>query len=236
MAHDSDPGSHGRAGARRRHGGGVWLRRRGRRHRVRPGTSSAPASPSASDSTRPPSLRRPASRRPTAATRSLRRSSTRPSRTAIADGFPAMVPAGVPAGWTVLKAHYSPKGGGMWSIYLTDPNGAEVTLRSPRSQRRASSTSTSPDAEPGGLRGPQDFGTGNWDAYTGTAAAAVAKDALRHRGRGGRPRPGHGRRSSPRSCSPPRTPATSTAASRLPRTGRRHGRGRARPWSPGGAP
>jgi hypothetical protein len=96
-------------------------------------------------------------------------------RAAIADGFPAMVPAGVPAGWTVTKATYSPKGGGMWWIYLTDPDGAEVTL--------AQSTKTTdgivkqylPDAQPAGTVDLSDFGTGRWDAYTGMNAAAVAK-------------------------------------------------------------
>jgi hypothetical protein len=96
-------------------------------------------------------------------------------KAAIADGFPAMVPAGVPAGWTVTKATYSPKGGGMWWIYLTDPNGADVTL--------AQSTKTTdgivkqylPDAQPAGTVDLSNFGTGRWDAYTGTRAAAVAK-------------------------------------------------------------
>ena len=55
---------------------------------------------------------------------------------AIADGFPALVPAGVPAGWTVTKATYSPKRGGMWSIYLTDPNGADGHARPVDRSRR----------------------------------------------------------------------------------------------------
>ena len=114
-------------------------------------------------------------------------------KAAIADGFPAMVPAGVPAGWTVTKATYSPKGGGMWWIYLTDPNGADVTL--------AQSTKTAdgivkqylPDAQPAGTVNLSNFGTGTWTAYTGTRAAAVAKDLSEHRCRGRRPRPEHGR-------------------------------------------
>ena len=96
-------------------------------------------------------------------------------KAAIADGFPALVPAGVPEGWTVTKATYSPKGGGMWWIYLTDPNGADVTL--------AQSTKTTdgivkqylPDAQPAGTVDLSNFGTGTWDAYTGARAAAVAK-------------------------------------------------------------
>jgi len=96
-------------------------------------------------------------------------------KAAIADDFPAMVPAGVPAGWTVTKATYSPKGGGMWWIYLTDPNGADVTL--------AQSTKTTdgivkqylPDAQPAGTVDLSNFGTGSWHAYTGRNAAAVAK-------------------------------------------------------------
>ena len=49
-------------------------------------------------------------------------------KAAIAAGFPALIPAGVPDGWTVLRAAYGAKGGGGWTIALTDPNGAPVTL------------------------------------------------------------------------------------------------------------
>ncbi len=57
-------------------------------------------------------------------------------KAAIADGFPALVPAGVPAGWTVLSAAYAPKGGGTWTIELTDPNGAPVTAHAVDRRRR----------------------------------------------------------------------------------------------------
>jgi hypothetical protein len=50
------------------------------------------------------------------------------AKDAIADDFPAMVPAGVPAGWTVQKATYSEKRGGIWRIDLADPNGALVQV------------------------------------------------------------------------------------------------------------
>ncbi len=95
---------------------------------------------------------------------------------AIADGFPALVPAGVPAGWTVTKATYSPKRGGMWWIYLTDPNGAEVKLAQSTKSTQGLVSQYLPDAEPTGTVDLSDYGTGTWDAYAGTSETAVAKE------------------------------------------------------------
>ena len=97
------------------------------------------------------------------------------AKAAIADGFPALVPAGVPAGWTVTKATYSPKRGGLWWIYLTDPNGAEVMLAQSTKSTQGIVNQYLPDAEPAGTVDLSDYGTGRWDAYTGTSATAVAK-------------------------------------------------------------
>ena len=140
-----------------------------------PGTSSAPTSPSASDSTT-------ASESPSASESPTDSGDPVPSpiinkavQEAIADGYPAMVPAGVPAGWTVLKAHYSPKRGGMWWIYLTDPNGAEVMVAQSKKSAQGIVNQYLPGAEPAGSVDLSDFGTGNWEAYTGTDAVAVAK-------------------------------------------------------------
>jgi hypothetical protein len=97
-------------------------------------------------------------------------------KAAIADGFPALVPAGVPAGWTVTKATYSPKRGGMWWIYLTDPNGAAVTLAQSTKSTQGIVNQYLPDAEPTGTVDLSAYGTGTWDAYAGTSETAVAKE------------------------------------------------------------
>ena len=180
-------------------------------------------------------------------------------KAAIADGFPALVPAGVPAGWTVLQAAYAPQGRRRVDHRAHRP---ERRARDPRAVDRGSARLVAqlrrPDAPSRPARSDLS-GTGKWAAYTGTGDRRPRQGALRHRRRRRRPRPGHRRRPWPRSCSPPRTPAATTAAerstrqtdahrrrsvdhcprpaaiSRLPRTGRRRGRDRARPWSPGGA-
>ena len=96
-------------------------------------------------------------------------------RAAIADDFPALVPSGVPAGWTVSSATYSPKRGGQWRIELTDPTGAPVTLvQSKRSPEQLVSQYL-PDAQPAGSVDLSAFGTGTWSAYGGMSAAALAK-------------------------------------------------------------
>jgi hypothetical protein len=97
-------------------------------------------------------------------------------KAAIADGFPALVPAGVPSGWTVVKAAYSPKRGGSWRIELTDPNGADVTLIQSTSSAVEIVEQNLPDAQPSGTVDLSDYGTGTWDAYSGTSVAALAKE------------------------------------------------------------
>lgn len=139
-----------------------------------PGTSSAPTSPSASESAA-------ASDSPSASESPTDNGDPVPSpiinkavKAAIADGFPALVPAGVPAGWTVVKATYSPKGGGSWRIELTDPNGAPATLMQSTASAADLVARLLPDGQP---TGPVKLsGTGTWDTYTGAGAAAVAKD------------------------------------------------------------
>ena len=95
-------------------------------------------------------------------------------KAAIKDHFPALVPAGVPAGWTVLSAAYQPKGGGVWTIDLTDPNGAPVTLM----QSTASAADLIAQLLPDGQLGDtvQVSGMGKWSVYTGATAAGLAKD------------------------------------------------------------
>jgi hypothetical protein len=95
---------------------------------------------------------------------------------AIQDDFPALVPAGVPAGWTVTKATYSPKRGGQWWIYLTDPSGFDVTLAQSTKPVGGIVNQYLPGAKSAGEVDLSDYGTGKWTAYTGTDAAGVAKE------------------------------------------------------------
>lgn len=94
---------------------------------------------------------------------------------AIRDGFPALVPSGVPAGWTVTKATYSPKRGGQWWIRMTDANGADVTLAQSRKSVEGIVHQYLPGAQPAGIVDLSSYGTGKWSAYTGTIGDAVAK-------------------------------------------------------------
>jgi hypothetical protein len=92
---------------------------------------------------------------------------------AIRDGFPALIPAGVPDGWTVLTATYDAHGGGVWTISLTDPAGAPVTLMQSTASAADLVAQLLPDGQPAGS--VKISGTGKWDAYAGTSAG-LAKD------------------------------------------------------------
>jgi hypothetical protein len=94
---------------------------------------------------------------------------------AMKDDFPALVPAGVPTGWTVTKATYSPKRGGQWWIYFTDPNGANVTLAQSEKPVEGIVHQYLPSAQAAGDVDMSNYGTGKWSAYTGTNAAGLAK-------------------------------------------------------------
>jgi Protein of unknown function (DUF4245) len=95
-------------------------------------------------------------------------------KAALADDFPALVPSGVPTGWTVVAAAYRPKGGGVWTIHLTDPNGAPVTLMQSTAPAADLMAQLLPDGQAGGT--VKISGTGKWTAYTGSAGAGLAKD------------------------------------------------------------
>ena len=95
-------------------------------------------------------------------------------KAALKDHFPALIPAGVPAGWTVLSAAYQPKGGGVWTINLTDPNGAPVTLLQSTASAADLIAQLLPDGQLGGT--VQVSGMGKWSVYTGATAAGLAKD------------------------------------------------------------
>ena len=96
-------------------------------------------------------------------------------KAAIAAGFPALVPAGVPEGWTVLRAAYGDKDGGGWTIALTDPNGAPVTLVQSTADLDAMVAQLVPGAQEAGKVDLSDYGTGKWRAFSGTGTAALAK-------------------------------------------------------------
>jgi hypothetical protein len=94
---------------------------------------------------------------------------------AIDDDFPAMVPAGVPDGWTVEKATYSPKRGGLWRITLTEPNGTEVLLaQSTKSVEGIVHEYLGADAQPAGKVNLS--GTGTWAVYTSMSKTGIAKE------------------------------------------------------------
>jgi hypothetical protein len=97
------------------------------------------------------------------------------AKDAIQDDFPALVPAGVPDGWTVTKATYSPKRGGQWWIHLEDANGADVSLAQSKKTVAGIVHQYLQGAKPSGEVDLSDYGTGKWSAYTGTMADAVAK-------------------------------------------------------------
>ena len=96
-------------------------------------------------------------------------------KAAIQDDFPALVPAGVPAGWKVTKATYSPKRGGQWWIHLTDVNGFDVTLAQSKKPVAGIVNQYLPGAQEAGDVDLSDYGTGKWTAYTGSEGAGLAK-------------------------------------------------------------
>jgi hypothetical protein len=97
-------------------------------------------------------------------------------KAAIAAHFPALIPSGVPAGWTVVSAAYVPQGGGSWQIVLTDPSGAPVQLvQSKATVAELVSQSLGADAQPAGKIDLSDYGTGNWSLYLSTSGPGMAK-------------------------------------------------------------
>jgi hypothetical protein len=74
----------------------------------------------------------------------------------------------------VLSAAYEPKGGGVWTIALTDPNGAPVTLLQSTASAADLMAQLLPDGQQAGT--VKISGTGKWSAYTGTGAAGLSKD------------------------------------------------------------
>jgi cytoskeletal protein RodZ len=134
-------------------------------------SSSSPASPSVSDS--PSTSESPSASETISDDPVPSPIINKAVRAAIADGFPALIPAGVPAGWTVLRAAYGAKGGGGWTIALTDPNGAPVTLVQSTADVDAMVAQLVAGAQETGKVNLS--GTGKWVTYAGAGGAALAK-------------------------------------------------------------
>jgi hypothetical protein len=93
---------------------------------------------------------------------------------AIHDDFPALVPAGVPDGWTVATASYKRAGGGIWQFMVTDPDGNDINLRQ-STDSLAVQLADLPDVKPAGTVDLSDYGTGTWKSFTNPGIAVLAK-------------------------------------------------------------
>ena len=92
------------------------------------------------------------------------------------DDFPALVPSGVPAGWTVQGASYSAASGGSWEFALTTPEGATVSLvQTTDSVEDLVGQYLGTDAQPTGNVDLENFGTGVWKGYSSSSGAGIAK-------------------------------------------------------------
>jgi Protein of unknown function (DUF4245) len=97
-------------------------------------------------------------------------------KAAMEDGFPALVPSGVPAGWTVVGAKYNSAAGGSWGFAMTTPDRASVFLvQSTASIEDLLVQYLGADAHETGKVDLKDFGTGIWTAYTSRTKAGIAK-------------------------------------------------------------
>ena len=93
-----------------------------------------------------------------------------PMKTAVKDGFPAFVPAEVPAGWTTTAASYAPGQGAkspVWSLAFQLPDGTTVELtQSELSLRQAVTRYLGTNAAPSGRVDLRRWGTGYWFVYS----------------------------------------------------------------------
>lgn len=91
------------------------------------------------------------------------------------DGFPAFVPADIPAGWTAGEAAYVPDTS--WHMSLVSPSGATVSI----DQRSSGTTdrvvsSVLGRADRAGTVNLRRWGTGTWRAYTSGDSVALAQE------------------------------------------------------------
>ena len=97
------------------------------------------------------------------------------AKAAIKDDFPALVPSGVPAGWTVVSAAYNADADTWW-IELTDAEGASVRLAQSLDPLEDLVTLwLGADAQAGDKVDLSDFGTGKWRAYTSMSGPGIGK-------------------------------------------------------------
>ena len=93
-----------------------------------------------------------------------------PMMTAVEDGFPAFVPAEVPAGWTTTAASYAPGQGPkspVWSLAFVLPDGTTVELtQSELSLRQAVTRYLGTNSAPSGRVDLRRWGTGYWFVYS----------------------------------------------------------------------
>ena len=96
-------------------------------------------------------------------------------RVAAKDGFPAFVPAEVPAGWVVDDAAYEPDA--RWTMHFTAPSGATVTLDQVAGGGvRAVAEAVVGRSEPGREVDLRRWGTGRWQEYAGPDGLALGND------------------------------------------------------------
>ena len=97
-------------------------------------------------------------------------------QSAIEDDFPALVPSGVPAGWTVQGATYTSDRGGSWRIDLADPSGAAVVLvQTYATVEELVSEQLGAGATSEGEVDLGENGTGVWAGYLAQDQHAIAK-------------------------------------------------------------
>jgi hypothetical protein len=97
-------------------------------------------------------------------------------KAAMNDGFPALIPSGVPAGWTVQGADYSAASGGSWQFTLTTPEGATVSLvQTTASVEDLVAQHLGTDAQSTGKVDLEMYGTGVWKGYSSGTGAGIAK-------------------------------------------------------------
>ena len=86
------------------------------------------------------------------------------------------MPAGVPAGWTVVSATYDARQGGTWRIDLIDPTGADVVLvQSKASVEDLVAEYLGKDGAAEGKVDLSGYGTGVWTAYGAMDLHGIAK-------------------------------------------------------------
>jgi cytoskeletal protein RodZ len=141
-----------------------------------PTTSSTTSTPSTPSTSTSPSTPPSASASPSAGDPTPSPVINRAAKAAIKDHFPALVPAGVPAGWTVVSASYDAAKGGTWRIDLTDSDGGDVVLvQSTASVQKLVADYLGADGAAEGKVDLTDYGTGVWTAYGSMDLHGIAK-------------------------------------------------------------